>query len=370
MPRSRSETWGMTQGDPAHTGTLDHHFSTEPPTPIQLGAVAGPFTSAPLLSGNRALVTRAGEGPYSEVVCFDWLRDEICWSHSIQAIQACFWSSGIVSGEDFLAFDYEFIRVIDLSSGKVTREMECEGSQVSTSPAIAVEGCLYRSTLLGAVSSLSRDLKFLWASSAPAGVIYSPPAAMGKVLAFQSLSLDSGAVTLVGLDNGDVIWQRTDLWPARGVLSMASGRVVRQALHADGTSQLMALNLKTGLTEWTTEARGEQRDQSLQEGVAITQDIVLACVSPSAIEARELSTGQLMWRKPLSDRCFVAPVACTNLVFVACEMGTVEAFEVESGSRVWSFDLRDRIELTPALSSGGLLVTSENSAWRLGLERV
>ncbi|HEX8385697.1 MAG TPA: PQQ-binding-like beta-propeller repeat protein, partial [Rubricoccaceae bacterium] len=126
---------------------------------------------------------------------------------------------------------------------------------------------------------------------------------------------------------------------------------------ARGRAGVVAYAVREGARRWTW--RPDSAAQSVDAGVALTGDVVVAALHDGSVVGLDAAVGTERWRQPGADRAqnHASPVALTGgLVAVADDQGAVRALDAATGAVRWTGDVGAPVYAAPALATGRLFV--------------
>jgi len=152
----------------------------------------------------------------------------------------------------------------------------------------------------------------------------------------------------------DVLWKEnvgvgTDDQFLNLVLAVSYGKV----LAADRDGLVHARDIKTGEMIWKTET-----GYSFSAGPGIGSNTVILASSNAEIVALDIDTGEQKWVYPVSSEVLATPIIANNIVIIRTTDGKVFALSEEHGVQLWVFERR-----VPALSirgTGTPIIVEEN----------
>ena len=152
----------------------------------------------------------------------------------------------------------------------------------------------------------------------------------------------------------DVLWKEsvgvgTDKQFLNLVLAVSYGKVIA----ADRNGLVHARDINTGDLIWKTET-----EYSFSAGPGIGTNTVILASSNAEIVALDIETGEQKWEYSVSSEVLAIPVITNNVVIIRTTDGRVFAFSEEHGVQLWSFE-----RSVPALSirgTGTPLIVEEN----------
>jgi len=131
---------------------------------------------------------------------------------------------------------------------------------------------------------------------------------------------DSGAITLIDLDAGTVVWTRV-LADRPGAMAMTADRV-----FVGANREFRALAAADGATRWLWRTGGDV------SGARADGDRVFVVTLDNLVRALDADSGNQHWKATLSTRPAGAPLLLTNLVVVAGVGTRVEGFARKTGA--------------------------------------
>jgi len=152
----------------------------------------------------------------------------------------------------------------------------------------------------------------------------------------------------------DVVWNESVGSGADGqllnlVLAISYGKV----LAADRHGLVQARDISTGDVIWESET-----DFSYSAGPGVGGKVAVLATSNAEIIALNIDTGENLWTTSVSSEVLAKPVVADDKVIIRTTDGRVVALSVDDGSQLWSFERR-----VPALSirgTGAPIIVQDN----------
>jgi len=152
----------------------------------------------------------------------------------------------------------------------------------------------------------------------------------------------------------DVLWKESvgvgaDKQFVNLILAVSYGKVI--AADRDGLVQ--AREMTTGNLLWETET-----DYQFSAGPGLGLETVIVATSNADVVALNIETGQELWTSTVSSEVLASPVVANGIVIVRTTDGKLIALREDDGSQIWSFE-----RSVPALSirgTGTPIVVGEN----------
>lgn len=196
--------------------------------------------------------------------------------------------------------------------------------------------------------------------------------------ASQSQSIDATAFQINPMHNGVVAFSSVT-FPSAPTWSVDVGGTPSYALIADGmvfvtvqlsgstypnySSELLALDQKTGATVWGPIALAGQAGATYENGRVF---VVTGGTMSGLMQAYDASTGALDWTTLMIGQFFfsAAPTALNGLVYATGyeSGGTVYALDETTGAIVWTGELFDGGSIDPAVTSSGVYASEDCEA--------
>jgi outer membrane protein assembly factor BamB len=190
-------------------------------------------------------------------------------------------------------------------------------------------------------------------------------------------------------DNTDADFQISPILTSATI----SGKQQDIVIGAGKGGRVVAFNRATGAILWITNVGTHENDQLANiptEGVTVYPGIFGGVETPMAyangvvyvpvvnlyakfipssviglqsfnegtgeLVAIEVSTGKILWDKPLKSMCFGGATVVNDLVFTATFDGMVYAFKADTGEQVWSYQAPGPVNAWPSAAGDTLLV--------------
>ncbi len=261
------------------------------------------------------------------------------------------------------------VYALDAASGAVLWTLPLRGEAMPTPTYI--DGLLY--VVTGERRFLAIDAgtgRIAWSLRLPSYVSMSSPVRDGNLLLFGGAH--PYAEYAVDIVARAIAW-RHDFTTAAGLavtgaVDDCSGAVYRHVLFCSATVSkdatpfggepvrqiAFALNTATGATVWQRDEGAGLLPNFFAAGVPTARDGVLYLPTPVSrgLEARDASTGRLLWRAGLDAVSRSAPVVDGTALFTADDAGTVYQFDAPTGR------LRHRMRIGGGVSNVGVVLDS------------
>ncbi|MGZ8159748.1 MAG: outer membrane protein assembly factor BamB [Methylobacter sp.] len=152
----------------------------------------------------------------------------------------------------------------------------------------------------------------------------------------------------------EVIWKESvgvgaDEQSLKLIPVIGSGKI----LAADREGVVQARSLTTGNLIWETET-----DVHFSGGPGLGADTVILGSSDADVVALNIETGEVLWKTSVSSEVLSVPVVADNIVVVRTTDGSVIALDEKTGGKRWSYERN-----VPALSlrgTGSPLIAGDN----------
>ena len=152
----------------------------------------------------------------------------------------------------------------------------------------------------------------------------------------------------------EVIWKESvgvgaDEKSLKLIPVIGSGKI----LAADREGVVQARSLTTGNLIWETET-----DVHFSGGPGLGADTVILGSSDADVVALNIETGEVLWKTSVSSEVLSVPVVADNIVVVRTTDGSVIALDEKTGGKRWSYERN-----VPALSlrgTGSPLIAGDN----------
>ncbi len=262
------------------------------------------------------------------------------------------------------------VYALDAASGTMLWMLPLEGEAMPTPTYI--DGLLY--VVTGERRFLAIDAgtgRIVWSLRLPSYVSMSSPVRDGNLLLFGGAH--PYAEYAVDIAARAIAWRHAFVPGAglvvTGAVDDCSGAVSRHVLFCTATVSkkgvalsggspvrqiAFALNTATGATVWQRDEGAGVLPNSFAAGVPTVRDGVVYLPTPVShgLEARDASTGRLLWRAVLDAVSRSAPVVDGTVLFTADDAGTVYQFDAPSGR------LRHRMRIGGGVSNVGVVLDS------------
>ncbi len=259
------------------------------------------------------------------------------------------------------------VYALDAASGAVLWTLPLRGEAMPTPTYI--DGLLY--VVTGERRFLAIDARtgrIVWSLRLPSYVSMSSPVRDGNLLLFGGAH--PYAEYAVDIAARGIAWRHTFAPDAglavTGAVDDCSGAVDRHVLFCSATVSkgttlfggalvrqiAFALNTATGATVWQQDEGAGKLPNAFAAGVPTVRDGVVYLPTPVShgLEARDASTGRLLWRAVLDAVSRSAPVVDGSVLFTADDAGTVYQFDARTGR------LRHRMRIGGGVSNVGVVL--------------
>jgi outer membrane protein assembly factor BamB len=138
----------------------------------------------------------------------------------------------------------------------------------------------------------------------------------------------SSSLHALNVENGNIIWSKTDLGNNLGKPEYAEG-----TLFVPSSNKLFAINPNNGDLVW-------EEAYSMHRQILIEQGRIFFVSGSSWVYSVDSSNGDLLWKLDLKEEITTSPVLGKNKIIVGCER-KIFAIDVSSGALIWDFRSSD-----------------------------
>ncbi|MBI4261637.1 MAG: PQQ-like beta-propeller repeat protein [Actinobacteria bacterium] len=315
--------------------------SLDPPRLLWTDAHSGSVHLPPAGDGERSVVVQED----GAVSALDLRTGEVTWRARLAGPIV---APPVLAGEVVLVADgAKSLFAIDAPTG-ATRWARRFPDLVSAAP-LVTGGLVVAAGEDGVVRGLSlEDGEVRWEADVGAVVRAAPALASDGAVVVD----EDGGIGALNLADGSTRWSASLEAEATAGPAVAGGLV----LAGDTFGTLRALDAATGELRWTRRLAGEV------EGVALTEDAVVALVDDSTLVVLEAATGEPRWDVAVPGRVRADPVVLGDEVLALSEEGRIHRHALADGRLLGSVEVptatpgTSDTEIDMALYGGGLVV--------------
>ena len=239
---------------------------------------------------------------------------------------------------------------IDAATGetvwKRTLEEDPQWWGIASSPLVLEEGVLVTAFSSGTLYRLDLDGDEVWSLSTGRTDPYASPASRDGRVYFAG---GDPALYSVDLSSGTPQWKLPTEAPITSTPSVAYGSVFFSTRDA-----LVAVDAATGDELWNEPMRGTISSP------AVSQGRVYVGSDDAALECRDATDGELIWRAEVDSPIRSSPLVAGGLVYFGSYEGVVYALDALDGSEIWSYPIGDYLIASPSISDGVLFIGADD----------
>lgn len=239
---------------------------------------------------------------------------------------------------------------IDAATGetvwKRTLEEDPQWWGIASSPLVLEEGVLVTAFSSGTIYRLDLDGDEVWSLSTGRTDPYASPASRDGRVYFAG---GDPALYSVDLSSGAPLWKLPTEAPITSTPSVAYGSVFFATREA-----LLAVDAATGDELWKEPMRGTISSPAVSRGrVYVGSD-------DAALECRDATDGELIWRAEVDSPVRSSPLVAGGLVYFGSYQGVVYALDALDGSEIWSYPIGEYLIASPSISDGVLFIGADD----------
>jgi outer membrane protein assembly factor BamB len=264
-----------------------------------------------------------------------------------------------------------FCYALDATTGEQAWCYRTRGPVLS-SPAV-VDGRVFFGSMDGRIYCVSLEGgELVWCSEAGAGIQGSPAVADSQVL----YGDDTGSVRSLDVTDGSVVWERGGTGRVIAAPVVANEVVVfgvmgPSALRPPKVDYLAAYSLETGEQRWALNQSYSVLGAPVVAGARVCFITVEGYVSKTVARAADLTTGELLWERPVGGVVDSAPaligpsagfeqdLSDVRLCF-GCHDGRLYLLNAQTGAVAGVESLAQKIYSSPAVSDGRIYVGADD----------
>lgn len=152
-----------------------------------------------------------------------------------------------------------------------------------------------------------------------------------------------GFVAALNREDGEEIWRRDTSAPMTGSPTVKDGQIFVAAQN----NEILALDLETGIVNWSDQAISEDARVLASPSPAAIENLVIAPYSSGEVIAYLDANGRRLWVDALAAASQLTPISSINdiparpvlsygVVFASSQSGVTAAIDGQSGNRIWT----------------------------------